>query len=72
MNDFTKEELADLKDYINYAVSHSYGPTADKVDTIYNKIQSMIDNYCEHESDGLSYTAYPPQCKCNKCGEYYR
>ena len=49
MNDFTKEELADLKDYINYAVSHSYGPTADKVDTIYNKIQSMIDNYCEHE-----------------------
>lgn len=69
MNDFTKEELADLKDYINYAVSHSYGPTADKVDKIYNKIQSMIDNYCEHEN--IVTGAYPrsnPPKKCEACG----
>lgn len=43
MNDFTKVELEILKRAIAYWV----GENAGKV--IKNKIQSMIDNYCEHE-----------------------
>lgn len=26
---------------------------------------------CQHESDGLVYTSYPPKLKCGKCGEFY-
>jgi hypothetical protein len=48
MNDFTKEELQKLRDGLNYAVGNPYGFTADSIIDLYKKIQSMIDNYCEH------------------------
>ena len=49
MNDFTKEELKKLRDCLNYAVGNPYGPTADSVMPLDEKIQSMIDNYCEND-----------------------
>lgn len=46
MNDFTKEELQILMYGIHRCVDennqHIYAP-------LYIKIQSMIDNYCDHE-----------------------
>ena len=36
-----------------------------------NKLRSMIDNYCDHESDGNIYWAKPPKSKCKKCGVFW-
>ncbi len=35
-------------------------------------VSCFSPNECQHESDGLCYTSYPPQNKCIKCGEFYR
>lgn len=50
MNDFTKEELNDLIYCLNMADKQDIiMPSDKKCYFILNKIQSMIDNYCEHE-----------------------
>lgn len=49
MNDFSREELQDLIDWANYAAGNPHGPTTDSITPLYNKIKSMLDNYCEHE-----------------------
>lgn len=51
MNDFTKQELIMLKHSIQYlsdrtSLSDGYLEAHNAME---NKIQSMIDNYCEHE-----------------------
>lgn len=79
MSDFTKEELEDL----NYGICHliSIGScdstwNAD-MRTLKNKLEIMIDNYCEHESKcnhdwsvgfGSIYSPviYCKMCKCQK------
>jgi len=66
MNDFTKEELIKLKNGIEYlpnsiSISHQY--LADCV-VIMQKLDGMIDNYCEH--DGEIGHDYPGE-KCMKC-----
>ena len=50
MNDFTKEELAMLVLELNIAI-RNWGEAKEYQDypRLKNKIQSMIDNYCEHE-----------------------
>lgn len=49
MNDFTKEELEDLFDCCKAAyISGEINPQ--KPLQFKEKIQSMIDNYCEHEN----------------------
>lgn len=45
MNDFTKEELIIM--YHNFSDTEFRG-TNDKLNSIRQKIKSMIDNYCEH------------------------
>lgn len=64
MNDFTKEELEDLHYYTKryHEFNEFFQPTE-----FLNKIQSMIDNYCEHEpkESSISYTNY----FCIKCGK---
>lgn len=45
MNDFTKEELEEIM----YLFTHGFGPNIRSL-TIPKKIQSMIDNYCAHNS----------------------
>lgn len=63
MNDFTKEELKLLIIAIDeLCFSKFYTPENQK---IYNKIKSMIDNYCGHEwqSNPVDFVLY-----CSKCG----
>lgn len=63
MNDFTKEEWELIKDSIenDYYLSNL---SRDFYDPLINKIQSMIDNYCDHEFD-YDGTA---ESSCRKCG----
>lgn len=78
MNDFTKEELQEIADSLRR------DPFSAK--SVMTKIQSMIDNCCEHESDGycyyksgirctnfLLYTSSESACllKCKKCMELF-
>ena len=59
MNEFTKEELLELKDGLSYLNGFSF--------SIYSKIQSMIDNYCEHEFSILPAPYFLMMCaKCDK------
>lgn len=57
MNDFTKEELIEIVDYLNWEPD-SVG-FSDFRKHIYKKIQSMIDNYCEPKN-------YNPDCYCGQ------
>ena len=65
MNDFTKEELEELQHCI-YAYRDLCDEDVD--DSLCDKLQSMIDNYCEH--DGEIGKDYPAE-KCMKCGRYW-
>ena len=80
MNDFTKEEL----ETINGALNQLYDLCKEK---LIDKIQSMIDNHCDHQSDNytyyksgikctdfLTYASHESPCflKCIKCGELFR
>ncbi len=56
MNDFTKGEL--------YEILALLGDDCEKFD-IYNKIKSLIDNYCEHDPVGDWHLCVD---KCSKCG----
>ena len=70
MNDFTKEELINLLNCCKAAyISGEINPQTPSLLKV--RIQSMIDNYCAHEDDGICYYNMP-QCKCKKCGEFYR
>lgn len=68
MNDFTKEEL----EYFLMVMKPFHFLWKHDPLELENKLQSMIDNYCEHEGSGIEYLSYPPQQKCKKCGEYFR
>jgi len=68
MNDFTKEELQDLYDDIwTYDYKHRKPP--DYILAIREKLQSMIENYCEHEEKILERPRMNIHMgKCKKCG----
>lgn len=59
MNDFTKEELKNILNGEVTLYPHTY-------QELVNKIQSMIDNYCEHQSE-IDVGEAPLICK--KCGK---
>jgi hypothetical protein len=59
MNDFTKEELEEIKYFI-------FGNPKSNNDLCL-KIQSMIDNYCEH--DWVHSYREKEYELCSKCGE---
>lgn len=63
MNDFTKEELCALRDSRCYHMDDSY-PSNDK---LFMKLQSMIDNYCDHEKVVPNYDC---KTQCDKCGKF--
>ena len=63
MNDFTKEELIYILE-----ISEKHEPfnmTTHKL--FHNKIQSMLDNYCEHEWDNYYQGPLNTGIYCNKC-----
>jgi len=64
MNDFTKEELEYIRNYIfNGAASISF----EKHEVLRNKIQSMIDNYCEHDWENICCQCTLDKIYCHKC-----
>lgn len=68
MNYFTKDELEDLI----FCVKDHTGYQGDSIhENLINKIQSMIDNYCEHEfyANGCGNNMF---AQCHKCGEIRR
>lgn len=51
MNDFTKQELIKIQDCVNHqCYTQPFGSL--ELAAICEKLQSMIDNYCEHEAIG--------------------
>lgn len=63
MNDFTKDELIIM--HHNFAETEFRG-TNEKLNGIRKKIQSLIDNYCEHED--TKFITDVGIDKCLKCG----
>ncbi|HAT1964766.1 TPA: hypothetical protein JAG59_002006 [Legionella pneumophila] len=67
MNDFTKDELKCLHNAIvlqlrDIPMSET---NAIRRSELVGKLQSMIDNYCEHEPEGDYHVCVD---KCRKCG----
>ena len=60
MNDFTKEELDELRSSRCYHLDDNYPYE----DALFMKLESMIDNYCEHEPCGEQEIFVDI---CNKC-----
>ncbi len=65
MNDFTKEELERIIEGISLWLD---GDDALYSQQLINKIQSMIDNYCEHEwhTNSFDFILYCSQCGITK------
>lgn len=70
MNDLTKDELEDLL----FCVKDHTGYQGDSIhENLIVKIQSMIDNYCEHVNNN-KFNAIPlPGCikMCVKCDKFF-
>ena len=64
MNDFTKEELLGLMASLNSLLRCGLSRRLFYV-TLQDKIQSMIDNYCEHDPHGDFHECVD---RCRKCG----
>lgn len=78
MNNFTKEELEGILEALQIIDSDpSIRPKMYWEDNLKDKIQSMIDNYCEHEYEnnfGIDSRSRLEKSKnpmCKKCGRYY-
>lgn len=50
MNEFTKEELEVIKHGVDWVFEHQEYKDKPPILELGRKIQSMIDNYCEHDS----------------------
>lgn len=63
MNDFTKEELEGILEGLSWWLE---GDDALCSERLINKIQSLIDDYCEHKwhSNPYNYVLH-----CQKCGK---
>lgn len=61
MNDFTKEELDELRASRCYHLDDNF-PHEDE---LFMKLQSMIDNYCDHECNVVVGTFVGICKKCN-------
>lgn len=64
MNDFTKEELDYMSDILKIHIN-DYPTLTTRDSDFLNKLQSMIDNYCEHVSGYIDYDYQATRCK--KC-----
>jgi hypothetical protein len=67
MNDFTKEELQDLLTALDYS-GWVTKMNCKNTPSLISKIQSMVDNYCDHKHSQLtSNSEYGIFVKCVKC-----
>ncbi len=68
MSEFTKEELRHLDYSLEQFRFSCINPNFEnELNELRTKIQSMIDNYCEHDSCKIDYDHQP--IRCNKCLE---
>ena len=65
MNDFTKEELEYLYQFLTIAIESYQEPG--KTYELRDKLQSLIDNYCEHESGDPKLVFIK---ECTKCHQH--
>lgn len=63
MNDFTKVELEYISDCVDFGIMDK--KRNNKFLYLENKIQSLIDNYCEHKI-ACTYDNYPVCINCDK------
>ncbi len=86
MNDFTKDELRMIAACV-LPSPKEYFMWTDAQKSLHDKVMAMIDNYCEHETDGYTYYSSGERCtdfltyacsdspcflKCKKCEELFR
>ncbi len=67
MNDFTKEELETLISTINSVRIYTGIDNWDE--ELFNKLQSMIENYCEHEWENICCQCTLDKIYCHKCNK---
>lgn len=60
MNDFTKEELQEILECLPFSCHKKLGFAP----ILYKKVQSLIENYCEHEICGLCNQINCEDCLC--------
>lgn len=76
MNDFTKEELEGILEGLQIIdADPGIRPQIYWEDSLKEKLQSMIDNYCDHEFNMDDWTNDSSGCrwyKCHKCEARYR
>lgn len=66
MNDFTKEELKKIHGLLVFCCDEPFREPNSTFE-LRDKIQSMIDNYCEHEYGEKSVELHVKQCcKCQE------
>lgn len=65
MNEFTKEEIEILLNGLLWRDATIL--LIDRPEKLKSKIQSMIENYCEHEEEYEDFNYHPMRCK--KCLE---
>jgi hypothetical protein len=65
MSNFTKDELEDILLYLKH-------PMWVDSQRLIAKLQSLIDNYCEHDVQLAWFDGPGGTYKCKKCGEFYR
>ena len=72
MNDFTKQELEELMSGLDWIIDRSQ--QSDITFQARIKLQYLIENYCQHESDVISHWDNDPSkfYRCKKCGEFYK
>ena len=63
MNDFTKEELINIYNAACYELHHGCPPI--ELEHVKDKIQAMINNYCEHEGSDPRLVLVKNCVKCN-------
>lgn len=68
MNDFTKEELQDIFDCLYYENKESEEKPYDK---LLDKVQSMIDNFCDHKTARFIGDVYGYECVDCKCDLHF-
>ena len=67
MNDFTKEELEELRRCCNWVINCKDTHYTSITYALPEKLQSMIDNYCEHNSEGGECEIFVDTCSnCNQ------
>lgn len=71
MNNLTKPELQEIKRCIKYMINGGTTPYSSLTMDINKKLQSLIDNYCEHEPSDGHFEQFRWQL-CSKCGAQYK